>query len=96
MQDDFEPSFLTLPPWLAVALIAQIVSRVGTDCMIGTWVRGARGEDLCTSGSAVRKLAHAGETCYTIHTCAFIQTGVGCTFIDVHLAEVTYETTVTI
>lgn len=57
--------------------------------MIGTWVRRTRGEDFCTSGSAVRKLAQAGETSHAVHTCAFIQTGVGGTFIDVHLAEIT-------
>lgn len=59
--------------------------------MIGTRVRGTRHEDFGTSGSAVRKFTQAGETCHTIHTSAFVQTGAGATFIDVHLAEVTYQ-----
>lgn len=59
--------------------------------MIGTGVRGTRGEDFGTSGSAVRKFTQAGETCRTIHTSALVQTGTGSTFIDVHLAEVTYQ-----
>lgn len=64
--------------------------------MIGTGVRGARGENLSTSGSTVRKLTQTGETCHTIHTSALIQTGAGCTFVDVHLAEVTSETLATL
>lgn len=60
--------------------------------MIGTGIRGARGEDLSTSRPTVRKLTQAGETCYTIHTSTLVQTGTGCTFVDVHLAEVTSET----
>lgn len=59
--------------------------------MIGTRVRGARGEDFGTSGSTVRKFTQAGETCHTIHTSAFVQTGAGSAFVDVHLAEVTYQ-----
>jgi len=54
--------------------------------MIGTGVRGARGEDLSTSGSIVRKLTQTGEACYTVHTSALVQTGTGSTFVDVHLA----------
>lgn len=64
--------------------------------MIGTGVRGARGEDLSTSGSTVRKLTQTGETCHTIHTSALVQTGTGCTFVDVHLAEVTSEALATL
>lgn len=45
--------------------------------MIGAWVRGARGEDLSTSGSAVGQLTDTGETGHTIHTCALVQTGTG-------------------
>lgn len=59
--------------------------------MIGTRIRGARGEDLSTSGSTVRKLTQTSETCHTVHTCPLVQTGTGCTFVDVHLAEVTSE-----
>lgn len=80
---------LTLPTWLAVTLIAQVVWGVCTDSMIGTRVRGTRGEDLSTCGSTVWKLTQTGETCHTIHTSTLVQTGTGCTFVDVHLAEVT-------
>lgn len=59
--------------------------------MIGTGIRGARGEKLRTSGSAVRKLTQTGETCDAIHTCTLVQTGAGCAFIDIHLAEITSE-----
>lgn len=82
-------NLLTLPSGLAVTLISQVVWCVGADGMIGTWVRGARSEDLSTCGSTVRKLAQAGETCHTIHTSALVQTGAGSTFVDVHLAEIT-------
>lgn len=64
--------------------------------MVGTGVRGTRGEDLSTSGSIVRKLTQTGETCNTIHTSALVQTGTGSTFIDVHLAEVTSEALATL
>lgn len=64
--------------------------------MIGTGVRGARGEDLSTCGSAVRKLTHAGETCHTIYTSALVQTGAGSTFVDVHLAEITSKALATL
>lgn len=64
--------------------------------MICTWVRGTRGEDLSTSGSTVRKLTQTGETCHTIHTRALVQAGTGCTFVDVHLAEVTSEALATL
>lgn len=64
--------------------------------MISTRVRGARGEDLSTSGSAVRKLTQTGETCHTVHTSALVQTRTGCAFIDVHLAEVTSEALATL
>jgi len=87
----WEQSFLTLPSWLAVTLIAQVVWCVGADSMIGTGVRGARGEDLSTSGSTVRKFTQTSETCHTVHTGALVQTGAGCTFIDVHLAKVTCQ-----
>ncbi len=80
---------LTLPPKLAVTLIAQVVWSVCADGMIGTGVRGARGEDLSTGGSTVRKLTQTGETCHTVHTSALVQAGTGCTFVDVHLAKVT-------
>ena len=79
---------LTLPSWLAVTLIAQVVRRVCADSMIGTRVRGARGEDLSTSGSTVRKFTQTGETCHTVHTSPLVQTGTGGTLVDVHLAEV--------
>lgn len=59
--------------------------------MIGTRVRGTRGEDLGTSGATIRKFTQAGETCHTINTSALIQTGTGCTFVDVHLTEVAYQ-----
>lgn len=59
---------------------------MGADSIIGTGVRGARGEDLSTSGSTVRKLTQAGETCHTIHTSALVKAGTGSTFVDVHLA----------
>lgn len=59
--------------------------------MIGTGIRGARGENLSTSWSTVRKLTQTGETCYAIYTCTLVQTGAGCTFIDIHLAEVPSE-----
>lgn len=59
--------------------------------MIGTRVRGARGEDLGTSGSTVGKFTQAGETGHTIHTSALVQTGTGPTLVDVDLAEVTYQ-----
>lgn len=80
---------LTLPPWLAVTLIAQVVWCVSADGIIGTRVRGTRCEDLSTSGSTVGKFTHTGETCHTIHTSTLVQTGTGCTLVDVHLAEVT-------
>lgn len=64
--------------------------------MIGTGIRRARGEDFSASGSTVRKLTQTGETCHAVHTCAFVQTGTGCTFIDVHLAEVTSEALATL
>lgn len=64
--------------------------------MIGTRVRGARGEDLSTSGSAVRKLTQTGETSHAVHTGALVQTGTGRTFVDVHLAEVTSEALATL
>lgn len=64
--------------------------------MIGTRVRGARGEDLSTCGSTVWQLTQTGETCHTIHTSALVQTGTGCTFIDVHMAEVTSEALTTL
>lgn len=57
--------------------------------MIGTRIRGARGKDLSTGWSAVGELTQTGETCHAVHTCPFVQTGTGCTFVDVHLAEVT-------
>lgn len=60
--------------------------------MIGTRIRGARGEDLSTSGSTVRKLTQTSETCHTVHTCTLVHTGTGCTFVDVHLAEVASKT----
>lgn len=59
--------------------------------MIGTRVRGTRGEDFSTSGSTVRKFTQAGETCHSIHTSALVQTGTGSALIDVHLAEVAYQ-----
>lgn len=80
---------LTLPPWLAVTLIAHVVWCVCADSMVGTRVRGARGEDLSTSGSTVRQFTQTGETCHAVHTSTLVQTGTGCTFVDVHLAEVT-------
>lgn len=64
--------------------------------MVGTRVRGARGEDLSTSRSTVGKLTHTGEACHTIHTSTLVKTGTGCTFIDVHLAEVTSEALATL
>lgn len=69
---------------------------MGADGIIGTGVRRARGENLSTSGSTVRKLTQAGKTCHTIHASALVQTGTGCTFIDVHLAEVTSEALATL
>lgn len=80
---------LSLPPRLAFTLIAQVVRSVGADCVIGTWVRGARGEDVSTSGTGVRWLADAGETCHAVHTRPFVQTRAGRALIDVDLAEVT-------
>lgn len=56
--------------------------------MVGTGVRGARGKELSTSGSTVGKFTYAGETRHTVHTSALVQTGTGCTLVDVHLAEV--------
>lgn len=64
--------------------------------MVGTGVRGTRGEDLSTSGSTVRKLTQTGETRHTVHTSALVQTGTGRTFVDVHLAEVTSEALATL
>lgn len=61
--------------------------------MIGTGVWKARSEHISTSGSTVRKLTQASETCHTVHTSALVQTGTGLTFIDVHLAEVTCQKT---
>lgn len=82
-------NLLTLPPRLAVTLIAQVVWCVGAGCVVGTRVRGARCEDLSTSGPVVWELTQTGETGHTVHTSTFVQTGTGCTFVDVHLAEVT-------
>lgn len=82
---------LTLPPLLAVTLVTQVVWCVCADGLIGTGIRGTRGEDFSTSGSTVRKLTPTGETCHTVHTSALVQTGTGCTLIDVHLAEVTCQ-----
>lgn len=76
---------------LAVTLVTQVVWCVCADGLIGTGIRGTRGEDFSTSGSTVRKLTPTGETCHTVHTSALVQTGTGCTLIDVHLAEVTSE-----
>lgn len=81
---------------LAFTLVTQVVCCVGADSMIGTGVRRTRGEDLSTSGSAVRELTQTGEACHAVHTCAFVQTGTGCTFVDVHLAEVTSEALATL
>lgn len=85
-----------MPAWLAVALIAQVVWRVCADSMIGTRVGRARGEDLGASGSTVGKFTQTGETCHTIHAGTLVQTGTGCTFVDVHLAEVTSEALATL
>lgn len=85
-----------MPPLLAVTLIAQVVWCVCADGLIGTGIRGARGEDFSTSGSTVRKLTQTGETCHTVHTIALVQTGTGCTLVDVHLAEVTSEALATL
>lgn len=84
-------NLLTLPSWLAVTLVSQIVWCVCADSMISTRVGGTRGEDLSTSGSTVRQFAQTSKTCHAIHTSALVQTGTGCTFIDVHLAEVTCQ-----
>lgn len=64
--------------------------------MIGTRVRRARGEDISTSGSTVWKLTQTGETCHTVHTSTLVKTGTGCTFVDVHLAEVASEALATL
>lgn len=64
--------------------------------MIGTGIRRARSKDFSTSGSTVRKLTQASETCHAIYTSALVQTGTGLTFIDVHLAEVTSEALATL
>lgn len=63
---------LTLPPRLAFTLIPQVVCSVGADGIIGARVGGARGEDVSTSGSRVRRLADASEACHTIHTSPFV------------------------
>lgn len=81
---------------LAFTLVTQVVCCVGADSMIGTGVRRARGEDLSTSGSAVRELTQTGEARHAVHTRAFVHTGTGCTFVDVHLAEVTSEALATL
>lgn len=85
-----------MPSLLAVTLIAQVVWCVCADRLIGTGIRGARGEDISTSVSTVRKLTQTGETCHTIHTSALVQTGTGCTLVDVHLAEITSEALATL
>lgn len=69
---------------------------MGADSVVGAGVRGARSEDLSASGSTVRKLAQACETCHAIHTSALVQTGTGSTLVDVHLAEVTSEALATL
>lgn len=80
-----------MPPWLAFALVAQVIRRVGAHGVVGARVRGARREDLGASGPAVRKLTQACETGHAVHTGALVQTGAGGTLVDVHLAEVTSE-----
>lgn len=69
---------------------------MGAHGVVGAGVWRARGEDLGTGGSIVRKLAQTGETCHTVHTSALIQAGTGCTFVDVNLAEVTSEALATL
>lgn len=85
-----------MPTGLAVALIAHVVRRVCARGMIGTRIGRARGEDLSTGWSTVWELTQTGETCHAIHTCPLVQTGTGCTFVDVHLAEVTSEALTTL
>lgn len=88
---DVDVTELTLPPLLTVALVAQVVWRVGAEGLVGAGAGGARGEDLSAGGSTVRQLAQTGETGHAVHAGALVQAGAGSTLIDVHLAQVTSE-----
>lgn len=68
---------LTLPPWLAVALVAQVVWCVSAESMVSAGVRGAGCEHFSTGRPAVRKLTQTGETGHTVHTGALVQTRAG-------------------
>lgn len=57
---------------MACTLIAQVVRGVGADGVVGAWVRGARGEDVSTSGAGVGRLTDAGEARHTVHTSPFV------------------------
>lgn len=82
---------LTLPPWLTVTLVAQVVWCMGAEGVVGTRVGGAWGEDIGTGGPAIGKLTQTSETGHTIHTGALVQARAGSTLVDVHLAEVTWQ-----
>lgn len=80
-----------MPSALAVALVAQVVGRVGAEGVVSTGIWRAGCQHVCAGGSAVGQLAHTGVAGHTIHTGALVQTRHRRTLIDVGLAQVPFE-----
>lgn len=80
---------LTLPSWLAVALVAEVVRCVCAEGAVGAGIWRAGREHLSAGGPTVGRFTQTGETGHTVHTRALIQAGAGPTFVNVHLTQVT-------
>ena len=79
-------SVLTLPPRLAVTLVAQVVECMGAEGMVGTGVGRAGGKDTGTVWSAVGQLAHAGVAADPSTQTPWFRQGL----VDVGLAQVAW------
>lgn len=82
---------LTLPPSLAVALVAQVVGRVDALGVVGAGVGQAGREHLSAGGPAVGQLAQTGEAGHAVHAGAAVQARTRRALVDVHLAQVTWQ-----